>query len=217
MKRGALEHALAIAEAGRLQEADGLADDAVDRAIRSRDRETLLAWVPLSVQLCDALGRPARAVHVLSVAASFLRDESAGESATSLEVDAALRATSARLDEWRPRLEQAFARVVDEGAPGWGLEAVLALCEAASALERGEWIAQGALRLARQWAQEREAMSVGQLVVFAARGLENGGRDQEALEAWTMACELASSVYAEELEAWTEHRERCAARLLSRG
>ena len=217
MEQGALEHALAVAQAGRLQEADGLADSAIDLAVSSRDLETALAWTPLSVELCDALGRPARAVYVLTVAAAFLREEGSAASATSLEVDAALRATSARLDEWRSRLEQAFARVVDEGALGWSLEAVQGLAQAARALDRGEWVAQGILRVANRWDGQREDVVVAQLGAMAASGLESEGLDTVALQAWKMACERAARAYAPELEAWTESRERCAARLLSRG
>jgi hypothetical protein len=217
MERGALNHALAIAAAGRLQEADGLADEAIDRALEARDAETLLGWMPLSVQLCDALGRPDRAVHVLGASASFLRRQGSGDEATSLEVDAAQRAASARLDEWRPRLEQALARVVDEGAPGWSVEAVLGLFAAAGDLDRAEWVAQSAMRLASRWTPDRDAMAVCQLSVFAADEFEKQGRDRLALEAWTLACERAASAHDGDLEVWIERRERCAARLLSRG
>lgn len=217
MEQGALEHALAIAAAGRLQEADGLADDAVDRAIAARDAEVLLAWLPLSVELCDALGRPSRAVHVLGVAASFLRSQGSASGATSLEVDAAVRATAARLDEWRARLEQALARVVDEGAVDWGVEAVLGLFEVAGALDRGAWVGEGALRLARQWAPTRAHVDAGRLAAFAAVELETAKQDPLALQGWTLACDLAASAHSDMLEGWNEARERCAGRLLSRG
>ena len=217
MRQGQLEHALAIARAGRLQEADELADAALDTALAQGDQEGFLSWVPLSAELCDALGRPARAVYVLSLAATFLRAEGDQAGALSLEVDAALRASAARVGEWQSRLEQAFARVVDEGANGWGVESVLGLCEAALRLNRGQWIAEGALEIAEQWMGNRAPMLCASLAVFSAELLEESGRDDLALDAWKLACSLAQSVYAEEFEGWAHRLDQCAARLLSRG
>jgi hypothetical protein len=55
------------------------------------------------------------------------------------------------------------------------------------------------------------------LAVFAAEQFECGVLDEQALNAWKLACSLAETAYADELEGWRERHDRCAARLLSGG
>lgn len=212
-----LEHAVAIARSGRLQEADGLADEAVDRALEDQDHDALLAWAPLSVELCDALGRPKRAVHVLSVAAAVCRWRRDDSNATALEVDAALRAARAHLQGWEARLEQALSRLVDEGASGWSLESVLGFFEEARTLERPRWVAEAAWALSMRWGTVRAARDSSRLTAYAASELESAGLLTLAIQAWEAACEQAREGYFDELEEWEERRERCSGRLLSDG
>ena len=217
MDAGDLNRARAALKAGRLLDADALADAAINQAAMDGDGGALLAWVPLSSELCDRLGRPARAVHVLTLAASHLRRAGDGPGATALEVDAALRSAAARLEDWELRLEQAYARVVDEGAPGWSLGSVQGLCEACRSLAQGAWIARGALRVGQVWAEDGRLVDAARLVAFAAKELEAAREDAAAEPAWTLACSLGGRAALEEHQEWVLRRQRCAARLLSGG
>ena len=117
MDAGELNRARAALKAGRLLDADALADAAIDRAELKGDGETLLAWVPLSAELCERLGRPARAVHVLTLAAAQLRRAGDDSGATALEVDAALRCSAARLEDWESRLELSLIHISEPTRP----------------------------------------------------------------------------------------------------
>ena len=217
MDAGELNRARAALKAGRLLDADALADGAIDQAAMQGDGETLLAWIPLSSELCDRLGRPVRAVHVLSLGAAQLRRDGDGPGATALEVEDALRCAAARLEDWESRLGQAYARVVDEGARDWSLGSVQGLYEACRTLDQGAWIARGALRVGQGWAEEGRLVDAARLVAFSAEELEAAREDSAAEPAWALACRLGARVALEEQQEWVLRRQRCAARLLSRG
>jgi hypothetical protein len=211
----ALQEATALAKAGQLQEADGMADAALGAALDHGDGRRVLDWLPLAVQLCDALGRPSRAVQLLGVAGGALRGFGEHVAATAMEVDAALRGTAAQVDGWEARLEQAALRLADEGAPGWSGEAVTAVLAALSNAGRISLAAEVADRLATAWAQGRDDLDAGHLASEAARSYEQTGRHEASLAAWELAVSVAARLDAPEHEHWKTERERCRGQLLA--
>jgi len=217
MSASTLDEAMALADAGQVQKADAIADVALADATARGDGSAILDWVGLSVRLCDRLGRVERAVENLALAAMVLRGEGEHETALALEVESAMRATTARLGDWEPRLTQATLRLVDEEAIGWSLEAVRGVLDALAAAGQQEIAADAAGRLAHAWASQRNDLDCAHLAVVSARNYEAVGRFEKAMDAWKRASQRAQSLGLPEPDGWSDERERCFARLNSGG
>jgi hypothetical protein len=192
-----------------------MADAALGAALATGDGPRVLDWLPLAIELCDALGRPARAVELLDVAAGVLRGYGEAVAATAMQVDAALRGSAAQVGGWEARLEQAALRLADEGAPGWSVEAVTALLDALRNVERFGLVGSVAAQIARVWAAERHDLGAGLLAAEAARNYERAGHHESSLAAWELAVSVAERLGAEEHEPWKSERDRCRGHLLA--